>query len=31
MTTSHVLGLFRSADRTRAEFLAHIERRPPTL
>ncbi|HEY7600646.1 MAG TPA: GTP cyclohydrolase I FolE [Candidatus Limnocylindrales bacterium] len=31
MTTSHVLGLFRSADRTRAEFLAHIERRPPSL
>lgn len=29
MTTSAVLGLFRSADRTRAEFLAHIERRPP--
>jgi GTP cyclohydrolase I len=31
MTTSHVLGLFRSADRTRAEFLAHIERRSPSL
>jgi GTP cyclohydrolase I len=31
MTTSHVLGLFRSADRTRAEFLAHIDRNPPTL
>jgi GTP cyclohydrolase I len=31
MTTSHVLGLFRSADRTRAEFLAHIARTPPTL
>jgi GTP cyclohydrolase I len=31
MTTSHVLGLFRTADRTRAEFLAHIERRPPSL
>jgi GTP cyclohydrolase I len=31
MTTSHVLGLFRSADRTRAEFLAHLERRPPSL
>jgi GTP cyclohydrolase IA len=31
MTTSHVLGLFRSADRTRAEFLSHIERRPPIL
>jgi GTP cyclohydrolase IA len=29
MTTSAVLGLFRSADRTRAEFLAHIDRRPP--
>jgi GTP cyclohydrolase I len=26
MTTSHVLGLFRSRDRTRAEFLAHLER-----
>jgi len=31
MTTSHVLGLFRSADRTRAEFFAHLERRPPSL
>jgi GTP cyclohydrolase I len=31
MTTSHVLGLFRSADRTRAEFFSHLERRPPTL
>ncbi|CAN5737886.1 GTP cyclohydrolase I FolE [soil metagenome] len=31
MTTSHVLGLFRTADRTRAEFFAHLERRPPTL
>ena len=31
MTTSHVLGLFRTADRTRAEFLAHIDRRAPTL
>ena len=29
MTTSAVLGIFRSADRTRAEFLAHLERRPP--
>jgi GTP cyclohydrolase I len=26
MTTSAVLGLFRSADRTRAEFFAHLER-----
>src|SRR6476619_6636262 len=26
MTTSHVLGLFRSADRTRAEFFSHLER-----
>ncbi|MDP8904301.1 MAG: GTP cyclohydrolase I FolE [Chloroflexota bacterium] len=31
MTTSHVLGLFRSADRTRAEFLAHIARQAPPL
>jgi GTP cyclohydrolase I len=31
MTTSHVLGLFRSADRTRAEFFSHLERRPPTI
>ena len=31
MTTSHVLGLFRSADRTRAEFLAHIDRDSPKL
>jgi GTP cyclohydrolase I len=30
MTTSAVLGLFRSADRTRAEFFAHLDRRPPT-
>ena len=30
MTTSAVLGLFRSRDKTRAEFLAHIERRPPS-
>ena len=29
MTTSAVLGLFRSADRTRAEFFSHLERRPP--
>ncbi|MFM2105814.1 MAG: hypothetical protein RL338_846 [Chloroflexota bacterium] len=26
MTTSHVLGLFRSRDNTRAEFFAHLER-----
>jgi GTP cyclohydrolase IA len=31
MTTSHVLGLFRTADRTRAEFFSHLERRPPGL
>ena len=30
MTTSSVLGLFRTRDRTRAEFFAHIERRSPT-
>jgi len=30
MTTSAVLGLFRSADRTRAEFFAHLDRTPPT-
>ena len=29
MTTSYVLGLFRSRDRTRAEFFAHLERRTP--
>jgi GTP cyclohydrolase I len=29
MTTSHVLGLFRSRDKTRAEFFAHLARRPP--
>ena len=29
MTTSAVLGLFRSRDKTRAEFFAHLERRPP--
>ena len=29
MTTSAVLGLFRTADRTRAEFFAHLERTPP--
>jgi GTP cyclohydrolase IA len=28
MTTSAVLGLFRTRDRTRAEFFAHLERRP---
>ncbi len=31
MTTSHVLGLFRTADRTRSEFFSHLERRPPAL
>jgi GTP cyclohydrolase I len=31
MTTSHVLGLFRSADRTRAEFFSHLERPTPGL
>jgi GTP cyclohydrolase IA len=29
MTTSYVLGLFRTRDRTRAEFFAHLDRRPP--
>ena len=29
MTTSSVLGIFRSRDKTRAEFFAHLERRPP--
>lgn len=29
MTTSAVLGLFRTRDRTRAEFLSHLERRAP--
>jgi GTP cyclohydrolase I len=29
MTTSAVLGLFRANDKTRAEFFAHLERRPP--
>jgi GTP cyclohydrolase I len=31
MTTAAVLGLFRSRDRTRAEFYSHLERRPPAL
>ena len=29
MTTSSVLGLFRTRDRTRAEFFAHLERGGP--
>ena len=29
MTTSHVLGLFRANDKTRAEFLAHLQRPSP--
>jgi GTP cyclohydrolase I len=29
MTTSAVLGLFRSRDRTRAEFLSHLARHTP--
>jgi GTP cyclohydrolase IA len=29
MTTSAVLGLFRTRDRTRAEFFSHLARRPP--
>jgi len=29
MITSAVLGTFRSRDKTRAEFFAHLERRPP--
>ena len=29
MTTSSVLGLFRTRDRTRSEFLAHLARRSP--
>ncbi len=29
MTTSSVLGLFRTKDRTRAEFFSHLDRRPP--
>jgi len=31
MTTSAVLGLFRTRDRTRAEFFAHLERRSPEV
>jgi GTP cyclohydrolase I len=29
MTTSAVLGLFRTADKTRAEFFSHLERAAP--
>jgi GTP cyclohydrolase I len=29
MTTSHVLGLFRTSEKTRAEFFAHLSRRAP--
>ncbi len=29
MTTASVLGIFRKNDKTRAEFFAHLERRPP--
>jgi GTP cyclohydrolase I len=29
MTTAAVLGIFRSNDKTRSEFFAHLERRPP--
>jgi GTP cyclohydrolase I len=29
MTTSHVLGLFRTSDKTRAEFFAHLARPTP--
>jgi GTP cyclohydrolase I len=29
MTTAAVQGIFRSNDKTRAEFFAHLERRPP--
>ena len=29
MTTSAVLGLFRSNDKTRAEFFSHLERPTP--
>jgi GTP cyclohydrolase I len=31
MTTSHVLGLFRTADRTRAEFFSHLQRPAPSI
>jgi GTP cyclohydrolase IA len=31
MTTSSVLGLFRTRDRTRAEFFAHLERAAPPV
>ncbi len=31
MTTSAVLGLFRTRDRTRAEFLAHLDRPAPRV
>ncbi len=31
MTTSHVLGLFRTADRTRAEFFSHLARPAPSI
>jgi GTP cyclohydrolase I len=29
MTTSAVLGLFRSSDKTRAEFFSHLDRLSP--
>ena len=29
MTTSHVLGIFRANDKTRSEFLAHLQRPAP--
>jgi len=29
MTTSHVLGIFRANDKTRSEFLAHLQRPSP--
>ncbi len=31
MTTSAVLGLFRTSDKSRAEFLSHLDRPAPTL